>query len=47
LQRALTAAGVGHLFRLYPGGHTSALWQERVPAWLALAVDSLTGAPAL
>jgi enterochelin esterase-like enzyme len=47
LQRALTAAGVEHLFRLYPGGHTSALWQEHAPAWLAFAVDSLTGRPAL
>jgi enterochelin esterase-like enzyme len=47
LQRALTAAGVAHLFRLYPGGHTSALWEEHAPAWLALAVDSLTGGSAL
>ena len=47
LQRALTAAGVEHLFRLYPGGHTIALWQAHAPAWLALAVDSLTGAPAV
>lgn len=43
LQGALTAAGVEHLFRLYSGGHTSALWQTHAPAWLALAVDSLTG----
>jgi hypothetical protein len=35
------------MFRLYPGGHTTALWQARAPAWLALAVDSLTGRPAL
>jgi enterochelin esterase-like enzyme len=47
LQRKLTAAGVEHMFRLYPGGHTTALWQSRAPAWLALAVDSLTGRPAL
>jgi enterochelin esterase-like enzyme len=46
-QLALTAAGIEHLFRLYPGGHTVALWQTHAPAWLALAVDSLTGAPAL
>jgi enterochelin esterase-like enzyme len=47
LQLALTAAGIEHLFRLYPGGHTRALWQAHAPAWLGLAVDSLTGAPAL
>jgi enterochelin esterase-like enzyme len=47
LQQALTAAGIEHLFRLYPGAHTTALWQTHAPAWLALAVDSLTGAPAL
>jgi putative tributyrin esterase len=47
LQQALTAAGIEHLFRLYPGGHTAALWQTHASAWLALAVDSLTGAPAL
>ena len=47
LQRALTAAGVEHLFRLYPGGHTTALWQAHAPAWLTLAVDSLTGASAV
>jgi enterochelin esterase-like enzyme len=47
LQRSLTAAGIEHLFRLYPGGHTTALWKAHAPAWLALAVDSLTGAPAV
>jgi enterochelin esterase-like enzyme len=47
LQRSLTAAGVEHLFRLYPGGHTTALWKAHAPAWLGLAVDSLTGAPAV
>ncbi|MDX6424621.1 MAG: hypothetical protein QOD52_26 [Gaiellaceae bacterium] len=47
LQRSLTAAGIEHLFRLYPGGHTTALWKTHAPAWLGLAVDSLTGAPAV
>jgi enterochelin esterase-like enzyme len=47
LQRALTAAGIEHVFRLYPGGHTVALWQAHAQAWIALAVDSLTGAPAV
>jgi putative tributyrin esterase len=44
LQQALTATRIEHLFRLYPGGHTTALWRAHAPAWLALAVDSLTGA---
>jgi enterochelin esterase-like enzyme len=47
LQRSLSAAGVEHLFRLYAGGHTSALWQKHASAWLAMAVDSLSGEPAL
>lgn len=47
LERALTKAGVEHLFRLYAGGHTTALWEAHAPAWLAHAVDSLSGAPTL
>lgn len=41
LHRTLTSAGVRHYFRLYPGGHTTALWQQHAPAWLSHAVDSL------
>jgi enterochelin esterase-like enzyme len=47
LQRSLTAAGVEHLFRLYSGGHTTALWKAHASAWLGLAVDALTGAATL
>jgi enterochelin esterase-like enzyme len=47
LQRSLTAAGVEHLFRLYAGGHTTALWKAHASAWLGLAVDALTGAATL
>jgi enterochelin esterase-like enzyme len=47
LQRALTAAGVEHLLRLYAGGHTTALWQTHASAWLRLALDALAGAPVL
>ncbi|HEX4679461.1 MAG TPA: alpha/beta hydrolase-fold protein [Gaiellaceae bacterium] len=47
LHRALTGGAVGHLFRLYSGGHTTALWKEHAPVWLALGVDSLTGAAAV
>jgi S-formylglutathione hydrolase FrmB len=40
----LTAANVPHLFRLYPGGHTQALWQREAGAWLMLAVSKLQSA---
>ena len=38
---ALTAAGVAHTFRVYPGGHSSALWQAHASAWLGMALDAL------
>jgi S-formylglutathione hydrolase FrmB len=41
LDRALTAARVPHLFRLYPGGHSAALWKAHAAAWLELALDRL------
>ena len=41
LQRALTAARVEHLFRVYPGGHSQTLWQAHAAAWLRLALDAL------
>ena len=31
---ALRAARVPHLFRLYPGGHTQALWSAHAVEWL-------------
>ncbi len=37
----LTKAGVSHTFRIYPGGHSGALWQSQAPAWLAMAFDAL------
>jgi enterochelin esterase-like enzyme len=43
LQRALAAAGVPHVFHVYAGGHSNALWQAHAPAWLALAVNPLNG----
>jgi S-formylglutathione hydrolase FrmB len=39
--RELTAAGVRHLFRLYPGGHQQAVWSAHAKAWLGVAVDHL------
>ena len=41
LDRELTAARVSHLFELYAGGHTTALWQAHAVAWLRLALDHL------
>lgn len=41
LHRELTRAGVSHVFRVYPGGHTSSVWSAHAPAWLALALDHL------
>jgi enterochelin esterase-like enzyme len=38
---ALTASGIAHVFRTYPGGHTAALWRAEAPSWLAAALDYL------
>ncbi len=40
--RALRASGVRHVFRLYTGGHTGALWRAHASHWLAVAIDSLS-----
>ena len=39
--RELVAAGVPHLFRIYPGGHDQSVWNAHAQAWLAVAVDHL------
>jgi enterochelin esterase-like enzyme len=44
LDRELSAAGVPHVFRLYPGGHGWSLWRRHAPAWLALALAHLAPA---
>jgi S-formylglutathione hydrolase FrmB len=41
LDRELQAAGVPHLFRVYPGAHEQSVWQEHARRWLALALDHL------
>jgi acetyl esterase/lipase len=41
LDRELTAAGVPHLFRLYPGAHQQTVWTAHARAWLGLALDHL------
>lgn len=38
---ALTAARVPHTFRVYPGGHSGALWQAHAATWLGMALDAL------
>jgi S-formylglutathione hydrolase FrmB len=37
----LTAAHVPHLFELYSGGHTVALWSRQAVTWLKLALSRL------
>ncbi|HVU76518.1 MAG TPA: alpha/beta hydrolase-fold protein [Gaiellaceae bacterium] len=39
--RELTAAGVRHVFELYAGGHSTALWERQAPHWLGLALAHL------
>ena len=39
--RELTAAGVRHVFELYSGGHSTALWEAQAPSWLRLALVHL------
>jgi enterochelin esterase-like enzyme len=39
--KALRRAGVPHLFRTYPGGHSVALWSSEAPTWLGMALGYL------
>ncbi len=39
---ALTQSGVPHIFRTYPGGHSTVLWRAQAPVWLGMALDALT-----
>jgi putative tributyrin esterase len=41
LDRELDHAHVGHLFRVYPGGHQQSVWQRHAAAWLNLAAAHL------
>jgi enterochelin esterase-like enzyme len=41
LDRELDRAHVGHVFRVYPGGHRQSVWQQHAAAWLDLAVAHL------
>jgi S-formylglutathione hydrolase FrmB len=44
LNRELSAAGVAHVFRLYPGGHEQSLWSAEATQWLNLALNHLAPA---
>jgi enterochelin esterase family protein len=44
LNRELSAAGIPHVFKLYPGGHEQSLWSSEAPTWLGLALNHLTAA---
>lgn len=44
LNQELSVAGVAHVFRLYPGGHTQSLWSGEATAWLRLALNHLLAA---
>jgi enterochelin esterase-like enzyme len=41
LDRELTAAGIPHVFALYPGAHTGAFWRAHQDQWLDGAVERL------
>jgi S-formylglutathione hydrolase FrmB len=41
LDRELRAAGVPHVFRIYPGAHEESVWQSHARQWLGLALDHL------
>lgn len=39
--KALSRHHIPHLFRLYPGGHSGALWRSEAREWLDLALTAL------
>ena len=41
LDRELNAAHLTHVFAVYPGGHTTALWASHATSWLAMALNHL------
>ena len=38
---SLRRSRIAHVFHVYPGGHSAALWQAQAPSWLALALTYL------
>lgn len=43
--RSLSAHGIKHLFRIYQGGHTTALFRAQAPPWLEYALSWLASLP--
>jgi putative tributyrin esterase len=41
LDKGLSAAGIYHVFDVYPGGHDNALWQGHAVRWLGIALNHL------
>ncbi|HLY94275.1 MAG TPA: alpha/beta hydrolase-fold protein [Gaiellaceae bacterium] len=44
LNRELEAARVPHVYALYPGGHSTALWSAQAHYWLGMALNHLAAA---
>jgi S-formylglutathione hydrolase FrmB len=44
LNRELDRAHVAHTYAVYPGGHTTALWQAHAAYWLGMALNHLAAA---
>jgi S-formylglutathione hydrolase FrmB len=42
--KELSAAGISHVFRIYPGAHTHAFWAAHRDEWLSMAVRQLAPA---
>ena len=42
--RELLAAGIPHVFRVYPGGHTHLLWKAHARQWLGMLLSRLARA---
>lgn len=41
LNQELTRAHVPHVYAVYPGGHTTTLWETHAPYWLRMALNHL------
>ncbi len=41
LDKAFNAEQIPHIFRVYPGGHSSSLWISEAPLWLHLALEHM------
>jgi enterochelin esterase-like enzyme len=44
LNQELSAAGIAHVYTLYPGGHSTSLWSAEAPYWLRMALSHLAPA---